>query len=170
MTDLEIRESILQVFQTRRQRPNTPFDEDNFLNYLTYPPGRKGSVKGTFVGARKYYRFMDSIEIKFGICFRLADLDKNYSLQNLTNKVKERLSKKAGNLQILSQREKYRDTYIFETVLIGLLIMIYFAFGFHWLSIVLTIGVGLILYWTFSSRYHSRQHNKKLRCIISGQK
>lgn len=166
MTDLEIKERILKVFHLARQKPDSEFDETHFLDYLTYPPHRKNLIKGTFRGSRKYYRFMDGIELEFGICFPLSDLDNYYSIDSLTKKVIERINKKRGNVMVLKERLKTKDRYLFESILLILLALLYITLGVHWLSLTMTFIFSAVIYWTISSKVYDRQHNKKLSSII----
>ncbi|GAB2503491.1 hypothetical protein [Algoriphagus taiwanensis] len=166
MTEFEVREKILDLFNKERQIPNGEFNESHFLDFLTNPPHHKDTIKNSFRGVRRYYRFMDAIELEFAICFTLSDLDKYYSVDSLTKKVLERLTKGRGNLMILKQRREEKENYWIEILLTTILLLTYFWLGFHWLPILLTVIFGVTIWWILSSKIHNKEHNKKLNLII----
>lgn len=164
----EIKDKILEQFSKARQNPNAYFAESHFLDYLTSPEHRKDSVKNSFKGVRAYYRFMNLLELEFGICFTLPDLHKYYSAEGLTKKVIERISKKSGNLMILKQRNSENERYFFEIGLISILIGLYVWLGMHWVTIITAIVVGIVMYWIVSTKIHSRSHNRRLTIRMLG--
>lgn len=162
MTDTEIKETILKIFKEEKQKPNADFSESNFLDFLTFPAHSKNTIKNSFKGVRRYYRFMDKLELEFGICFSLPDLDKYYSIDSITKKVTERINKRRGNLMILKRRNEEKEKYIFEIVLTIILIGLYIWLGLDSRPIILTPIFGIVIYWTLSSKIKNQQHNKKL--------
>lgn len=162
MTDIEIKETILKIFKEEKQKPDADFSESHFLDFLTFPAHSKNTIKNSFKGVRRYYRFMDKLELEFGICFSLPDLDKYYSIDSITNKVTERINKRRGNLMILKRRNEEKEKYSFEIILTIILIVIYISLGLNLISIALTIFIGIAIYWILSSKIHNKQHNKKL--------
>ncbi|WP_316819295.1 hypothetical protein [Pedobacter nyackensis] len=162
MEEPAVKDKILEQFSKSRKDPNAYFEESHFLDYLTSPEHRKDSVKNSFKGVRAYYRFMNALELEFGICFTLPDLDKYYSVDTLTKKVIERISKRPGNLMILKQRNTENERYFFEIGLILILIGVYAWLGIHLVTIVTAIVIGIIIYWIVSSKIHNRNHNKRL--------
>ena len=123
MTETEIKNIILRIFNEERQKPDTDFSESHFLDFLTFPAHSKNTIKNTFKGVRRYYRFMGKLELEFGICFSIPDLDKYYSIDSITKKVIERINKRRGNLMILKRRNEEKDKYGFEitmTILLNL--------------------------------------------------
>jgi len=151
-------------------KQTSKFDESHFLDYLTYPPKNKGQIKNSFKGVKKYYRFMDSLEIEFSICFTLSDLDNpSYSVNQLTKKVKERINKRKGNLILIKQRIAEKDSCYFELLLVlilaitfFILAITFFIFKIHWLPFSLSIIFVIIFYWITESKIHNTKHNKKL--------
>ena len=162
MTEMEVRDRILVLFNKERQTPKADFNESHFLDFLSSRQHSKNTIKNTFNGVRRYYRFMDSLELEFGICFKLADLDGYYSVDSLTKKVLERIGKGRGNLMILKERNEQKVMYWFEIVLTAVLGWTYFWLGIHWLPILLTIIFGITIWWTLSSKIYSRRHNRRL--------
>jgi acyl carrier protein len=168
MTETEIKDIILRIFNEERQKPDTDFSESHFLDFLTFPAHSKNTLKNTFKGVRRYYRFMGKLELEFGICFSIPDLDKYYSIDSITKKVIERINKRRGNLMILKRRNEEKDKYGFEITMTILLILIYILLGLNLMSITLTIFTGIAIYWILSSKIHDKQHNKKLTKKILG--
>ncbi|WP_282125252.1 hypothetical protein [Marinifilum flexuosum] len=162
MTEQEIKDKILEIFKSQRKNPTVDFDESHFMDYLTYPAHPKNTIKNSFKGVRKYYRFMDELELEFSICFSLQDLDKYYTVDKLSKKVLDRIKKGKGNNMILKRRLEQKEKYYFEIALILILAALYYWHGINWISILITIGFGIIIYWILSNKLHSKRHNKRL--------
>ncbi len=160
MDKTEIKNKIIEIFNSVRNKPNTHFDESNFMDFLLYPPNN--NIKNSFKGVRKYYRFMDKIELEFGICFKISELDSYYSVNQLTDKVIERINKKRGNLIILKKRNEEKDTYTFEIILFLIWVGIFYWQGINWLSFILIPLFGFIIYWTLSSKFYNRKQLRKM--------
>ena len=162
MTETEIKNIILKIFKKERQKPDAEFSESHFLDFLTFPAHPKDTIKNTFKGVRRYYRFMGKLELEFGICFSIPDVDKYYSIDSITKKVIERINKRRGNLMILKRRNEEKEKYGFEIIMSILLILIYILLGLNLISITLTIFIGIAFYWILSSKIRDKKHNKKL--------
>lgn len=166
MIEIEVREKILFLFNQERQRPNSDFNESHFLDFLSHPPHSKDSIKNSFKGVRRYYRFMDKLELEFGICFTLSDLDKYYSVDSLTKKVLERMQKKRGNHMILKQRNETKENYLIEIILTSVSLLSYRWLGLHWLSFLITVLFGFAIWRIVRKRIYNKKHNKKLSLIL----
>jgi len=162
MSEDEIKSRILKVFESERNNPNLDFEESRFMDFLTSPP--KKNLKNSFRGARKYYRFMDSIEYEFGICFSYADLDKTYSVDKLTKKIIARTKKGKGNNMILKRRKEENGKKIYYLVIILPLILagLFYWLGIGWTTILTSIFFGIIMYWFVSSEIHYKKHIKRM--------
>jgi acyl carrier protein len=169
MIETEIKDVILKIFHEERQKTNAYFSESHFLDFLSFPPHQKNTLKNTFRGVRRYYRFMNKLELEFGICFSLSDVDKYYSIDSITKKVIERINKRRGNLMILKQRNEQKERYGFEIIMIILLFLIYFLLRLNLISIILTVFIGIAFYWILSNKIHNKRHNKKLTEKILGK-
>lgn len=166
MSEIEIKEKILEIFKEERQKPDAHFEESYFLDFLTFPPHQKDNIKNSFKGVKKYYQFMNRLELEFEICFTLSDLDRGYSVDKITQKVIERIGKKRGNIMIIEQRNMEKETYYIEIFLTFLLIVIYLFWGMNLISVLLTFAFGFAIYWILSSKLNNQKHNKKLKLKI----
>ena len=162
MTEEGVKNKILEIFKSERSNSSADFNENYFMDFLTNPAHQKNTIKNSFRGVRKYYRYMDKLELEFGICFSLSDLDKYYSLDKLTKKVLERIKKGKGNKMILQRRNEEKEKYIFEIVLLIILVGIFYWQGINWISILTTIIFGLVIYWILSSKIYYKSHTKKM--------
>lgn len=150
-----------------RKNSSEVYNESHFMDFLTSPPHEKNTLKNSFRGVRKYYRFLDKIELEFGICFRISDLDTYYSLGKLTKKVIERINKPKGNLKIIRSRLNEKNFY-FEFIILFLILSIVFFFRFHIISIIINLLLVLILFWAIEIRvYNRKQMNQLYKRITS---
>ncbi len=111
---------------------------------------------------------MDMLELEFGICFKISDLDKYYSVDSLTKKVFDRLHKSKGNKIILKQRKERKENYLPDGLLIFLLLLFFFWLGFHWTMLLIVAIIGRIYYWIYSIRRYERQQIKLMQDRLSG--
>ncbi len=171
MTEEEVKNKILDIFKSERSNSLAEFNENHFMDFLTNPPHKKNMLKNSFRGVRKYYRFMDKLELEFGICFSLSDLDKYYSVDKLTKKVLERMGKGRGNKMILQRRNEEKENYILELILVMILIGLFYWQGINWISILTTILFGIIIYWILGSKIQNKRHLKKMneRLMVNQQ-
>jgi len=105
---------------------------------------------------------MDRLELEFGICFSLSDLDKYYSVDKLTKKVSERIKKVKGNKMILQRRNEEKERYAFELILLIILAGILYWQGINWISILATVIFGVIIYLILSNKFYNKSHLKKM--------
>ncbi len=163
----EVKNKIIEIFNSVRNNPEIEFKENNFMDFLLYPP--KNNIKNSFRGARKYYCFMDKIELEFGMCFKISDLDRYYSVDELVEKVNERINKRKGNLIILKNRNEEKDKYILEIVLLIILMVVFYWQGINLISIILTICFSIIVFWTLSNRVYAKKQLKKMNKRLKGK-
>lgn len=162
MTEQEVKNKILEIFKTERSNSLAEFNDSHFMDFLTNPSHQTNTIKNSFRGVRKYYRFMDKLELEFGVCFSLSDLDKYYSVDKLTKKVLERIKKGKGNKMILQRRNEEKEKYIFEIVLLLILVGLFYWQGINWISILTTILFGIVFFWILSSKIYNTRHIKKM--------
>ncbi|MEM8888816.1 MAG: hypothetical protein AAGD28_12605 [Bacteroidota bacterium] len=87
-----IQEKVLEIFQEHRQNPNLPFEEEHFLDFLLAKKIKAGSIRNSFRGLSRYNRFMEAIQLEFGICLKVEDKQKTYTLNEFVLKVEEMLA------------------------------------------------------------------------------
>ena len=94
MNSPQIEERLIRIFESARQSPGAPYERDRFLAYLTRPPATSGRrVADTFAGRRRFVRFMDAVQMEFGICFTAEDWEKGFQLAKLVEEVEAKLSR-----------------------------------------------------------------------------
>jgi hypothetical protein len=87
MDDLAIRSRILELFEEYRAVPGAPFDESHFLDFLLAEPKKREAVRNSFRGLRRFNAFIERVQYEFAICFSLADVEANYSLEKFAERV-----------------------------------------------------------------------------------
>ncbi|MEM6684440.1 MAG: hypothetical protein AAF617_01490 [Bacteroidota bacterium] len=163
MTEQEVKAKILAIFKAERNDPTASFEESHFMDFLLKRSIPKNSIQNSFSGVRKYHRFMYKLELEFGVCFSVSDLNRTYSVNQLTKKVLQRIKKGKGNKMILNIRSEQKERFILEIVLAVILVGLFFWLGIHWISVLATILYGLVLYWITDSKIQDRKHIQKMK-------
>ncbi len=166
MTDKQIEILILKHFNEMRPNSSKEFNREHFMDFLTDPAHPKNTIKNSFRGVRRYYNFMNKLEIEFKICFGLPDLDRYYSLDKLIKKVKERIGKERGNKMIIERRLDEKDKYYFEIGTIATLSISTYIFGFNFITTPLIILGIIVCWWIISSKIQNRRHNKIMANLL----
>ena len=162
MNPVELRTRIIEIFERNRQVPGSYYDEINFLDYLITPPALKSNIKNSFKGVRRYYRFFEEVELTFGICFSLSDQDRYYTLDQFVKKTEERLYKTRSNKQIIRRRLQEKGHYFVELILTLILAIVMAILKVHLISVAITIGYGVAIWWIIGSKLRDKRHNKLL--------
>lgn len=97
MTNQDIRNAVIRLFEDARQVKDAPFEEDRFLAFLTAEPNTEGNRhRDTFSGCGRFSRFIDAVQLERGVCFSNKELDRGYSLdafvELVAGKVQDRTS------------------------------------------------------------------------------
>ncbi|MDW3646591.1 MAG: hypothetical protein R8P61_06005 [Bacteroidia bacterium] len=165
-----IKEKVLKIFQQHRQNPNLSFEEEYFLDFLFAKKIKQGSIRNSFRGLALYNRFMEAIQLEFGVCFRLADKQKNYSLDELVEQVEQSLgnpkSSKAAMRYLLRQPFEWK-LILFLNVFLGLITASSYRLTFVFIFfLILWIGVNGIL---INIYYRDKGFAKKLAEKVLGE-
>ena len=164
--DGKVRKRILTLFSDEQEKSGLEFEESHFMDFLTNPPHPKNSIKNSFKGVRKYYSLMNKIELEFGICFGLPDLDRYYSVDSLTKKIQDKIGNKRSNKMILQRRLEEKENYKIEVAVAVIAVLSYFIIGINWFSIILTFISILVIKYLLRKKSNERIHNRQLKKII----
>ncbi len=101
----ELGKVILGVFEKARQRPNTPYEPERLLAFLTDPPLPKGRrVADTFAGRRRFVRFMNALQLELGVCFTLDEWERGFGLDDLVRLAEAKTARPSQGLRLAKQR------------------------------------------------------------------
>lgn len=102
------RERVLGHFERCRATPGAPFPEANFLDHLVPTPSGERAAYNSFSGLRRLNRFIDAVQLDFGICLSLKDRDANYSLAAFLDRVETLKNSRRSSLASLRNRQQHR--------------------------------------------------------------
>lgn len=147
-SDPAVRDRLLGVFEQVRQSPGAPYAPERLLAFLTEPPALKGNrVADTFAGRRRFVRFMKTLQLQAGICFTLAEWERGFGLDELTELVAGKIRKPDQALRLAKQRlEQARRSLVAEPLKFGLLtfpLLIIAGFADSW-----GVAIACALAWT----------------------
>lgn len=111
----QARDTVLRLFEDARKRKGAPADADRFLAFLTDPPAPSGRrVADTFAGRFRFVRFMEAVQLEFGICFTNAEWDQGFSLEDfvqlvLTKATKPEQARRLAHERLVAARRRRTD-------------------------------------------------------------
>jgi hypothetical protein len=101
----KVKETVLRLFEDARKSKGAPVESDRFLAYLTNPPARTGRrVADTFAGRFRYVRFMESVQLEFGICFTSNEWERGASLDDFAQLVLKKESEPVSARRLAEKR------------------------------------------------------------------
>lgn len=169
MKERATRESILQIFRQHRADPREAFNESHFLDFLLANPKKKGVIRNSFNGLRRFNAFIEKVQYKYGVCFSLEDLESNYSLEQFIERTNKLQQSRHGSLKSLKSQERagagVQVIVLLDAVLLGLA---YTLSDFIWISgVLLVISVlATVAFAVFA--YRRRLYLRRLRSRIKG--
>jgi hypothetical protein len=161
------RDQIVTAFESHREAPGMPYSEEHFLDYLLERPSKKGYVRNSFSGLRRFNAFIDQVQLELSICFSLKDREANYSLDRFVARVAELRASPRSSLA--SFRNQARAGFGGPVFLVanGLFALVYLALGrsnevLSAVCIVVLIMFNLLAIWLFIRyrRYMARLYTK----------
>jgi hypothetical protein len=111
-----LREEILAIFERHRQTPGAEFSESHFIDYLLAHPKGNRSVHNSFRGLRRYNKFVEEVQMHFGIYLSIKDWEANRSLAKFVQRVSELQSSRRSSLA--SFRSHVRRGFGWNTVVV----------------------------------------------------
>ena len=103
-SDVDVRDTVLGIFERVRQRPSTPYDAERFLAYLTHPPSNNRRVADTFRGRHRLVRFIHAVQLHFGICFTLDEWERGFGVDAFVELVTAKMARPGQGLRLARQR------------------------------------------------------------------
>jgi hypothetical protein len=101
--DAQVRTKVMELFEMHRAVPGVSLEEHRFLDYLlpAPAPAKKGALRDSLRGLRRFNAFIDAVQLEFGVCFSLADRDADYSLDRFCERVTSLQRSRHGSLKSL---------------------------------------------------------------------
>ena len=164
-----MREQIIATFESHREDPKAPYSEDHFLDFLLRSPVRKGSVRDSFGGLRRFNAFIDQVQLDFSICFSLKDLEANYSLDKFAARVAE--LQESPRSSLASFKNQTRAGFGWPVVAIGdgilvllsLLLRQHVILLFVCISLLVLLNVIVVVFFMRHQRYRKRLEKQLLQ-------
>lgn len=100
----ELRDAIAGIFQQVRQVPNAPYEPERFLAFLTAPPAAGKRVADTFVGRRRFVRFMNAVQRELAICFTQEEWERGFGLDEVAALAAAKRAKPDQGLRLAKKR------------------------------------------------------------------
>jgi hypothetical protein len=114
---------VTRIFESVRQTPGTSYERERLLAYLTEPPAATGPrVRDTFGGRRRFVRFMEDLQLEFGVCFTNEEWERGLGLAELTGLIEAKRGNVRAQARLASKRvQQARLALVDEPIKFGLL-------------------------------------------------
>lgn len=176
MMSKQIQALILDIFEKIRIDKDADFDPQDFMPYLVPNPDHWGK---TFQAQRQKITFLRRIETEFHICFPVEVYERNWSIDNLSTYVEERMKQNKANLQMAqkqitsTQQHSTFPLIIINLVIIGFWKLVLNFFDFEHASLIWAILSGICCFalWSAYAYFHRKEHDyyQKLYEMIQAQ-
>lgn len=83
----DTREQLLLIFERHRATPGAPYEPERFLDFLLAEPAKARAIYDSFSGLWRYNRFVNDLQLQFGIHLSTADFNANYSLDKFVDRI-----------------------------------------------------------------------------------
>ena len=161
-----LRERVLAIYMQEREDPNSPYNEDEFLDYLGGPIAGRGAFRDSFKGLWRFNRFLKNIESEFSVCFSGPDRESNFSLDKFVERIAYLRENPRGSMSSLRNREKHSHVTLYILInIIGGAFLILSWNMIVLLSVVVAV-LGIINGFLIWISYRDRECNKRLRVQI----
>jgi hypothetical protein len=150
--------------------PGSPYEDDHFLDFLLSDPKERRAVYGSFRGLRRFSAFIDETQYEFSICFSVADLEANYSLEKFVDRILQLRSSRRGSLKSLNNQ--VREGPGWGVLAVGNLLLLFcvvLAKGIVWLSGAFIVLLVLLNVGFLRFAWKSRLYLQKLRERIEAE-
>ena len=162
----DIHHSVIELFEQARRVKGAPYEPQRFMAFLTEPPLRKGRrVADSFGGRRRFVRFMESVELTFGVCFTVEEWERGCSLDEFVKGIETKLSR-PEQAHRLALKRLAEARLLDEPLKIGLFTvpLLVAAVALRWpvirgLALLLWLGIIGLVAWLSANGY---RHAKKL--------
>jgi hypothetical protein len=134
MTNQEIHTIVMETFHKQKENPNAPFQTSRKL--------------------------LQAMELRFSICFKNADYDRHYTVDQLVEKIKARIENPRGNMMIIQERIADRKSKRIYLALVFIPTVSYFKV--HVVSFIATALVAIAMWSLIRSHRGSHLHNERL--------
>lgn len=103
----DVHQRILRVFEANRKTPGATFESDRFLAYLTHPPVSRGKRPAdTFAGRRRFVRFMEAIQLEFGVCFTYEEWARGFAVEELAHSIEVKRNNREAQHKLAEKRSR----------------------------------------------------------------
>jgi hypothetical protein len=105
VTKTAIRDAVVRLFETARQSEGGEYDPERFLAFLTEIPAPTGRrAADTFNGRRRFVRFMDAVQMEFGVCFSNDDWNRGFTMDQFVERIEMKIAKPAEAHRLAQRR------------------------------------------------------------------
>lgn len=106
MSQVPTPDAIIALFERHRATPGAAFEASYFLDFLLKDPKRKGALRNSFRGKWRFNSFIDEVQLRYGVCFSLSDIERDHSVDTFVERIKVLQKSRRGSLRSLQNQER----------------------------------------------------------------
>lgn len=169
---IEPTDVVVRTFEAVRQAPGAPYDPDRLPAYLTEPPEPTGRrVSDTFAGRRRFVKFMETLQLEFGICFTNEEWERGFGLVDLTRVIEAKPARRPHQARLAARRVlEARHALVGEPIKFGILsgavlaaagaatrsVAVYVLLGTVWVAVVRAVAAVNVSGYGYAKRLAER--------------
>ena len=165
----QIRERLLEVFESIRESPGSGFEPERFIHYLITNLDGSLNVHNSFKGKRYFVKFIQRVETAFGVCFSNDDLESFKGITKMTDRVAYLQCTPKSSLTVISNRLKEP----FNSNIVTFALVLSFPLGAILFKLCSFFGLAgltaplLLIILVVRSYRRDRAHHKRLQDQIT---
>lgn len=159
MEKADIKASVIAEFESARETPHAPYDPAHFTQYLIAGGRSKQGVRYTFKGARRFNRFVRTLQSSLVICFSYKDWEKDWDLDDFVERIIYLQNTPKSSLAAVSRQLKERLNVVMMAIIVvvttpfvGVTVWLFSCYGL----VVCILVPATLIAWVWVS--HAREH------------
>ncbi|MGI9390781.1 MAG: hypothetical protein ACR2O1_12045 [Boseongicola sp.] len=166
---MDTRARLLDIHSDIREDAAAPVDDAQFIESLIRPKGRP--IDDSFKGKMFKNRFLNRVEVDFGLCLPVEAVDRSWSIDELAEYVADRAAKPEVNLRLAKKRiDEGRTADVTIYVVLGVVLLVPAIMAtMPWRLIPIAVFVAVMAYLLANKRLNVAHYRTLAAQIDTGQ-
>jgi len=152
MQEKDIRAAIIRSFEEHREKPDAPFEEANFLNFLMADGRALQDLRNGFAGLKRLNAFYETLQLECSVYLDTNETELSWSVGSLAERIAQRQENAQRQVGLAKGRVEATELAVkmepakFGLFLILPAIFILWSFTGGWIElfVLAVIGAGVV--------------------------